>query len=173
MKNLERYDELSLKLLKIGEALIMEGEEKEDFNILSTGNFITFISSIIYDEEDVKVNVEGKLIEVSAKKRTLEDVKKRQIAEQDVNVAAKYVEELTGVGGKTRSEIKKFVSEIPVIGSLLASGISDNPATALKELTAEYNALINVKNKNPLAFEDSIKSIDKTEPLGAIRSASR
>jgi hypothetical protein len=54
MKNLERYDELSLKLLKIGEALIMEGEEKEDFNILSTGNFITFISSIIYDEEDVK-----------------------------------------------------------------------------------------------------------------------
>ena len=54
MKNLERYDELSLKLLKIGEALIMEGEEKHDFNILSTGNFIIFISSLIYDDMDIK-----------------------------------------------------------------------------------------------------------------------
>lgn len=55
MKNLDRYDELSLKLLKIGEALIMEGEEKQDFNILSTGNFIIFISSLIYDDLDVKL----------------------------------------------------------------------------------------------------------------------
>jgi len=52
--NIERYDELSLKLLKIGEALIMEGEEKKDFNILSTGNFIIFISSLIYEDDDVK-----------------------------------------------------------------------------------------------------------------------
>lgn len=55
MSNLDRYDELSLKLLKIGEALLMEGEEKQDFNILSTGNFLIFISSLIYDSEDVKL----------------------------------------------------------------------------------------------------------------------
>lgn len=55
MNNLERYDELSLKLLKIGEALLMEGEEKQDFNILSTGNFLIFISSLIYETEDVKL----------------------------------------------------------------------------------------------------------------------
>jgi hypothetical protein len=50
---LERYDEISMKLLRVGEALIMEGEDKEDFTILSVGNFIIFISSIIYDENDV------------------------------------------------------------------------------------------------------------------------
>ena len=55
MENIERYDELSLKILKIGEALIMEGEEKEDFRILNIGNFIIFISSLIYDEDDIKL----------------------------------------------------------------------------------------------------------------------
>jgi hypothetical protein len=55
MENIERYDELSLKILKIGEALIMEGEEKEDFRILNIGNFIIFISSLIYDENDIKL----------------------------------------------------------------------------------------------------------------------
>lgn len=55
MNKEERYDELSLKLLKIGEALIMEGEEKDDFTILSIGNFIIFISSLIYEENDIKL----------------------------------------------------------------------------------------------------------------------
>jgi hypothetical protein len=53
MERIERYEELSLKLLKIGETLIKEGEEKEDFTILSVGNFILFISSLIYDEKDI------------------------------------------------------------------------------------------------------------------------
>ena len=55
MNKEERYDELSLKLLKIGEVLIMEGEEKDDFTILSIGNFIIFISSLIYEENDIKL----------------------------------------------------------------------------------------------------------------------
>jgi hypothetical protein len=50
---LERYDEISMKLLKVGEALIMEGEDKEDFTITNIGNFIIFISSLIYDEGDI------------------------------------------------------------------------------------------------------------------------
>lgn len=52
---LDRYDEISMKLLRVGEALIMEGEDKEDFTILSVGNFIIFISSILYDENDVQL----------------------------------------------------------------------------------------------------------------------
>ena len=39
---LERYDEIAIKLLKVGEALIMEGEDKEDYTILNIGNFIIF-----------------------------------------------------------------------------------------------------------------------------------
>lgn len=55
MKNEERYNELGLKILKIGEALIMEGNEKDDYNIVSVGNIMLFISSIIYDENDIKL----------------------------------------------------------------------------------------------------------------------
>lgn len=51
--NLERYDEIAIKLLKVGEALIMEGEDKEDYTILNVGNFIIFISSLLYDEGDI------------------------------------------------------------------------------------------------------------------------
>lgn len=51
--NLERYDEIAVKLLKVGEALIMEGEDKEDYTILNVGNFIIFISSLLYDESDI------------------------------------------------------------------------------------------------------------------------
>lgn len=54
MDNLERYDELSMKLLKIGESLIMEGDKKGDFNILSTGNCLIFISSLVGEIEDMK-----------------------------------------------------------------------------------------------------------------------
>jgi hypothetical protein len=53
--NMERYDELSIKLLKIGEALIMEGEDKQDYVISTIGNFIIFISSLIYDENDMHI----------------------------------------------------------------------------------------------------------------------
>ena len=53
MDNNDRYDELAIKLLKIGEALIMEGEDKEDYIISNIGNFIIFISSLIYDESDI------------------------------------------------------------------------------------------------------------------------
>lgn len=53
--NMERYDELSIKLLNIGEALIMEGEDKQDYVISTIGNFIIFISSLIYDENDMHV----------------------------------------------------------------------------------------------------------------------
>jgi hypothetical protein len=71
MNKEERYDELSLKLLKIGEALIMEGEEKDDFTILSIGNFIIFISSLIYEENDIKLFSE--LCSMMAAKKMMEE----------------------------------------------------------------------------------------------------
>jgi hypothetical protein len=71
MNNEERYDELALKLLKIGEALIMEGEEKDDFTILNIGNFIIFISSLIYEENDIKLFSE--LCSMMAAKKMMEE----------------------------------------------------------------------------------------------------
>lgn len=55
MKNEDRYSELGIKILKIGEALVMEGIEKDDYNIHNIGNIMLFLSSIIYDEDDIRL----------------------------------------------------------------------------------------------------------------------
>lgn len=69
--NLERYDEIAIKLLKVGEALIMEGEDKEDYTILNIGNFIIFISSLLYDESDIHLFSE--LCGMMAAKKMMDD----------------------------------------------------------------------------------------------------
>ena len=69
--NLERYDEIAIKLLKVGEALIMEGEDKEDYTILNVGNFIIFISSLLYDESDIHLFSE--LCGMMAAKKMMDD----------------------------------------------------------------------------------------------------
>lgn len=55
MENKNRYTELGLKILKTGEALVMEGSEKNDYNIHNIGNIMLFLSSIIYDENDIRL----------------------------------------------------------------------------------------------------------------------
>lgn len=55
MKNEDRYFELGLKILKIGEALVIEGSEKDDYNIHNVGNIMLFLSSIIHDEDDIRL----------------------------------------------------------------------------------------------------------------------
>jgi hypothetical protein len=51
--NAFRYQELSLKLFKLGESLLKEGEDINDYTITNTGNFLIFISGVILDEDDV------------------------------------------------------------------------------------------------------------------------
>ncbi len=51
--NIIRYQDLSVKFFQMGQALIIEGQEKEDFTITSIGNFLVFIAGIILDEDDV------------------------------------------------------------------------------------------------------------------------
>lgn len=52
-KNLARYGDLSVKFFQMGQSLILEGQEKEDFTITSLGNFLVFMAGIILDEDDV------------------------------------------------------------------------------------------------------------------------
>lgn len=49
----ERHDELSQKIFKMGNALITEGTTKNDYIITNIGNFMVFISGLIYDKDDV------------------------------------------------------------------------------------------------------------------------
>ena len=51
--NIIRHQDLSVKFFQMGQALIIEGQEKEDFTITNVGNFLVFIAGIILDEDDV------------------------------------------------------------------------------------------------------------------------
>ncbi len=51
----KRHDELSEKLFNIGNTLIKEGTNKEDYTITSVGNFMILVSGIIFEERDVQL----------------------------------------------------------------------------------------------------------------------
>lgn len=70
MKNEKRHFELSEKFFKMGEALIKEGEGKNDFIISSTGNFMVLISGVILEEDDVKLF--GELCSMFSAKKLIE-----------------------------------------------------------------------------------------------------
>ena len=53
MENKKRHHELSAKIFKMGDALIKEGVDKEDYIITNVGNFMVLISGIIHDEDDI------------------------------------------------------------------------------------------------------------------------
>jgi hypothetical protein len=52
-ENRARYDDLSVKFFQMGQALILEGQEKKDFTITNVGNFLVFIAGIMLDEDDI------------------------------------------------------------------------------------------------------------------------
>jgi len=51
----ERQKDLSLKFLKMGRALTQEGLVEKDFVIASLGNYLTFISTIVYSHRDLQL----------------------------------------------------------------------------------------------------------------------
>lgn len=55
MKNIERHDELSDKIFKMGFALHEEGLENDDYVVSSIGDFMVLISGIIHDEDDISL----------------------------------------------------------------------------------------------------------------------
>lgn len=53
MENKKRHNELSAKIFKMGDALMKEGVDKEDYVITNVGNFMILISGIMHDENDI------------------------------------------------------------------------------------------------------------------------
>jgi len=49
----DRHDELSIKLLRTGEALISEGNEKDDEIITQIGNITIFMGGLIHNKPDL------------------------------------------------------------------------------------------------------------------------
>lgn len=52
-KNDDRHLELSSKFMQMGDALLIEGREKNDYVISQSGIFFILLSGLILDEEDV------------------------------------------------------------------------------------------------------------------------
>lgn len=51
----KRHDDLSRKLFKMGFALIEEGEESNDENVVRIGEFIVLISGLVHDKDDIEM----------------------------------------------------------------------------------------------------------------------
>lgn len=101
---------------------------------------------------------------------TLDKIKTKQMATTEVDIAGKFVEDLTKTTGSenVKKTIKDLASEIPVIGELLARGIKIAPAKAIQEVTKQLNALLAIKIKAPLAtgadkdikkYQDALKKL--------------
>jgi hypothetical protein len=70
MENKKRHHELSAKIFKMGDALMKEGVDKEDYIITNVGNFMILISGIIHDENDI--NLFGELCSMFSAKKLYE-----------------------------------------------------------------------------------------------------
>lgn len=52
-KNENRHLELSTKFMEMGQALVLEGQEKQDYVIIQSGTFFILMAGIIFSEDDV------------------------------------------------------------------------------------------------------------------------
>ena len=91
--------------------------------------------------------------------RVLRAAKLKELAETGASALEKYSEELTNagtMGSRFRSELKKFVKEIPALGPLLAKQIQVSPAQEVKEATESVNKVLAAREAFPMttAFDD-------------------
>jgi len=104
--------------------------------------------------------------------KVLDKSRTKQLAESEVDVASKFIEDLTKTGGSenTKKMIKDIASEVPIIGEMLAKGIKVAPAKAIAEVTAQLNNLLSIKAKSPMssAVDKDIKKYQET--LKALRN---
>lgn len=66
----KRHLEVSIKLAKMGEALIKEGTDSNDYEITRAGYSITLISGVMLNTEDTEEF--GRLCELFSSKKTLD-----------------------------------------------------------------------------------------------------
>jgi hypothetical protein len=53
-KNKDRHLELTSKLIEMGSALMVEGEQNKDYIITQTGTFMILLGGLMFNEEDVE-----------------------------------------------------------------------------------------------------------------------
>ncbi len=91
--------------------------------------------------------------------KVLETSKVEETFKNQTKLLGEFSDQLTNAGTFTsifRSQLKKFVTEVPAFGEILAKGIKVSPAQQLEEATADMNKILRAKSKFPLttAFDE-------------------
>ena len=103
----------------------------------------------------------------------LRQAKIKEIAESEVTALEKFANELTNAGtasSRFRSELKKFVKEIPALGPILAKQIKVSPAQELKEARDEINKILTAKAEFPFSTAFDTLFSKATQNLEELRS---
>ena len=102
--NLDRHLELSSKLIQMGQALVKEGREHNDYNIAQTGGFLITIGGVILDQEDVFIF--GQLASMFSAKKLIDKLEAKNSAGNDTTKYEefiKYLNNLRNNNGETPS----------------------------------------------------------------------
>jgi len=79
----ERQKDLSLKFLKMGQALTKEGLADKDFVIVSLGNYLTFMSTIVYSERDLQLL--NQLSNMMSSRNLIERISNGEISDEELD----------------------------------------------------------------------------------------
>ena len=79
-----------------------------------------------------------------------------EMADTSIKALEKFAEELTDVGtfsARFRSELKKFIKEVPAVGPILSKFVQVSPAQELKEAVDDMNKIISARTPLSPAFD--------------------
>ena len=79
----ERQKDLSLKFLKMGQALTKEGLADKAFVIVSLGNYLTFMSTIVYSERDLQLL--NQLSNMMSSRNLIERISNGEISDEELD----------------------------------------------------------------------------------------
>jgi len=110
MENTKRHLELSSKFMEMGQALLKEGNEKQDYVITQSGTFLILISGIMFSDEDVFMF--GELCSMFSSKKILDNMAQ---TDNPLSKFIKKVDENNSYGDfiKRINDLRKGLGDIP------------------------------------------------------------
>jgi hypothetical protein len=105
----ERRLDLSGKLVKMGDALILEGRDARDGCVMQTGSTLLLLSSIIASEQDMFIF--GEFISMFSAKKVLDEMEEKEAQKPQIGdeFISSLIEALKGTGSKSPTDEPKKV----------------------------------------------------------------
>jgi hypothetical protein len=105
----ERRLDLSGKLVKMGDALILEGRDARDGCVMQTGSTLLLLSSIIASEQDMFIF--GEFISMFSAKKVLDDMEEKEAQKPQIGdeFISSLIDALKGAGSKLPTDEPKKV----------------------------------------------------------------